>query len=142
MKIITVTALRSIKVQPYYASQGEEMLVDLAIGAYGYLLRSQPPKAYSLSEFADIIATHYDVLDGARNLAVVEALRTVQEQTERMQSVREVRSSAEQACSCCSEVIDVNDPDVERTWQQVQCPCCSSWEDRQDVTAAIAAHPA
>ncbi|MEX3983975.1 hypothetical protein AB4Y45_33860 [Paraburkholderia sp. EG287A] len=131
MKLITVTAIRSIKVKPYFASQGEEMLVDLAIGSYGYLLRCQPPREYTFSEFADIIATHYDVLDGSRNFAVVEALRAVQEQTEKLKSVREVRVSLDQTCRACEEVFDANDPEIESTWQQVQCPCCGSWEERQ-----------
>lgn len=84
MKLITVTAVRAIQVRQFIASQGQEMLVDLAIGVYGYLLRSQPPRAYTLIEFADIIAKHYDVRDNARNQAVVDALRVVQEQTETM----------------------------------------------------------
>lgn len=84
MKLITVTAVRAIKLKAYVASQGQEMLVDLAVGAYGYLLRSGPPREYSLAEFADVIARHYDVRDNARNQAVVDALRVVQEQTETM----------------------------------------------------------
>jgi hypothetical protein len=83
MKIITVNAIRRIKISPIYASQGEQMLVDLAVGSFGHLLRSQPPRQYSLSEFADVIASNYDVLEDVRTLAVVEALRAVQASTEK-----------------------------------------------------------
>jgi hypothetical protein len=83
MNIITVTAVRSIKIKPIYASQGEEMLVDLAIASFGHLLRSQLPREYSLNQFADIIASNYDVTADERTQAVVEALRAVQASTER-----------------------------------------------------------
>lgn len=83
MKIITVNAIRSIRIKPIYASQGEQMLVDLAVGSFGHLLRSQAPREYSLNEFADTIAAHYDVVADERTQAVVEALRAVQASTEK-----------------------------------------------------------
>lgn len=137
MKLITVTPIRSIKTGPLCASQGDEMLVDLALASFGHLLRSRPPHQYALSEFADIIARHYDVAGDPRTQAVVEALRTVQEQTEKralelLAIANDTR--ADQMCTSCDEVFDANDDEVASTWQQVQCPCCGSWEQRQKQT--------
>jgi len=88
MQLITVTAVRAIQIKPFAATQGQAMLVDWAIGSYGYLLRSQPPRAYTFAEFADIIAEHYDVEENVHNQAAVDALRIVQDQTEASASLR------------------------------------------------------
>src|SRR5689334_21869350 len=38
-------------------------------------------------------------------------------------------------CMACGDVFDISDPDVLRTWQQWQCPCCGSWEPLSETKA-------
>jgi len=74
---MTVTATRELTLQSFVATQEQHETVRLAVAAYGYLVRTQPPRSYTFGEFADVISQHYDV-SHARNRAVVDTLRQVQ----------------------------------------------------------------
>jgi hypothetical protein len=84
MKIITITDTRAVRVGEIAAIPQQVEIVEYALNAYGYLMNCQPPGEYKLSDFADVIARSYDTQSNSRNRAVVETLRVVQEQTERV----------------------------------------------------------
>jgi hypothetical protein len=44
---------------------------------------------------------------------------------------------ADLVCSRCHETLDPDDIE-ESTWQQWQCPCCGSWEDKILAPATVA----
>jgi hypothetical protein len=46
-------------------------------------------------------------------------------------------SDTELECTHCGEVFDIEELDEsECTWQQAQCPCCGSWEDRKRLAGS------
>lgn len=38
-------------------------------------------------------------------------------------------------CEGCGEAFHdhLNDPEIQTTWQQWECPCCGDWNDRKDI---------
>jgi hypothetical protein len=83
MNIVKVSDDCALTREDVLAAPFQEELLDYALSAYGYLLIMQPPREYTLDEFANLIAHHFDVAAGSTYRMVVDTLKQVQIQTER-----------------------------------------------------------
>jgi hypothetical protein len=86
MNIVKVTEDCALEREDVFAAPYQVEVLEYAMRSYGHLLILQPPREYTLDEFASMISQQQDTAAGSGRRFVVDTLHAVQLQTERFRA--------------------------------------------------------